>query len=204
MRGRVGALLEVGTGFHAELTGRENVFLNGAILGMRRAGDRGASSTRSSSSPRSSSFIDTPVKRYSSGMYLRLAFAVAAHLEPEILIVDEVLAVGDLAFQEKCLGRMESVAGRGPHRPVREPQPRRGAEAVPAVDPALARAVGAAGADRTRSSTPTSTRFAATRPATSLLDAIARATGGCASSMSGSRRRGGASMLPRPAATATS
>lgn len=112
MRGRVGALLEVGTGFHPELTGRENVFLNGAILGMRRA-EIQARFVEIVEFAEISRFIDTPVKRYSSGMYLRLAFAVAAHLEPEILIVDEVLSVGDLAFQEKCLTRMESVAGEG-------------------------------------------------------------------------------------------
>jgi lipopolysaccharide transport system ATP-binding protein len=112
LRGRVGSLLEVGTGFHPELTGRENISLNGAILGMRRKEilrkfdpivefaeiDR---------------FLDTPVKRYSSGMYIRLAFAVAAHLEPEILLVDEVLAVGDAAFQAKCLGRMNDIAREG-------------------------------------------------------------------------------------------
>jgi lipopolysaccharide transport system ATP-binding protein len=112
IRGRVGSLLEVGTGFHAELTGRENIFLNGAILGMKRheivrrfdeivefaeIGD----------------FLDTPVKRYSSGMYMRLAFAVAAHLEPEILIVDEVLAVGDALFQKKCLGKMSAASQEG-------------------------------------------------------------------------------------------
>jgi lipopolysaccharide transport system ATP-binding protein len=112
LRGRVGALLEVGTGFHPELTGRENVFLNGAILSMRRAeiqqrfdeivefADIGP-------------FLDTPVKRYSSGMQLRLAFSVAAHLEPEILIVDEVLSVGDMAFQQKCLDRMEGASREG-------------------------------------------------------------------------------------------
>ena len=112
LRGRVGALLEVGTGFHPELTGRENVFLNGAILNMGRReienkfweivefADIGP-------------FIDTPVKRYSSGMQLRLAFSVAAHLEPEILIIDEVLAVGDIAFQEKCLARMERASQEG-------------------------------------------------------------------------------------------
>ena len=112
LRGRVGALLEVGTGFHPELTGRENVFLNGAILNMKRHeiisrfeeivdfADIGP-------------FLDTPVKRYSSGMKMRLAFSVAAHLQPEILIIDEVLSVGDIAFQEKCLGRMESAAGEG-------------------------------------------------------------------------------------------
>jgi lipopolysaccharide transport system ATP-binding protein len=112
IRGRVGSLLEVGTGFHAELTGRENIFLNGAILGMKRheivrrfdeivefaeIGD----------------FLDTPVKRYSSGMYMRLAFAVAAHLEPEILVVDEVLAVGDAVFQKKCLGKMSEASQHG-------------------------------------------------------------------------------------------
>ena len=112
LRGRVGALLEVGTGFHPELTGRENVFLNGAILNMKRQeiqrrfdeivefADVGQ-------------FIDTPVKRYSSGMQLRLAFSVAAHLEPEILIIDEVLSVGDLAFQQKCLGRMQTASREG-------------------------------------------------------------------------------------------
>jgi homopolymeric O-antigen transport system ATP-binding protein len=112
LNGRVGALLEVGTGFHQELTGRENIFLNGAILNMSRAeitrkfeeivefADIGP-------------FIDTPVKRYSSGMQMRLAFSVAAHLEPDILIIDEVLSVGDLAFQEKCLGRMEAASREG-------------------------------------------------------------------------------------------
>src|SRR5581483_35208 len=109
IRGRVGSLLEVGTGFHPELTGRENIYMNGAILGMRKAeiarkfdeivafADIGA-------------FLDTPVKRYSSGMQVRLAFAVAAHLEPEVLIVDEVLAVGDAEFQKKCLGKMRDVS----------------------------------------------------------------------------------------------
>lgn len=112
MRGRVGALLEVGTGFHPELTGRENVFLNGAILGMRRQ-EIAARFDEIVAFAEIDRFIDTPVKRYSSGMYLRLAFSVAAHLEPEVLIVDEVLSVGDLAFQEKCVRRMESVAGEG-------------------------------------------------------------------------------------------
>jgi lipopolysaccharide transport system ATP-binding protein len=112
IHGRIGALLEIGTGFHPELTGRENVFLNGAILGMARTEiQRKFDEIVDFAEVRR--FIDTPVKRYSSGMYLRLAFAVAAHLEPEILIVDEVLSVGDLAFQEKCLGRMETVAGEG-------------------------------------------------------------------------------------------
>ena len=112
LHGRVGALLEVGSGFHQELTGRENVYLNGAILGMRRK-EIASKFDEIVEFAEVEQFIDTPVKRYSSGMYLRLAFAVAAHLEPEILIVDEVLSVGDLAFQEKCLGRMEQVAGEG-------------------------------------------------------------------------------------------
>ena len=121
IRGRVGSLLEVGTGFHPELTGRENVFLNGSILGMRRreitqklpdivefAGIE--------------KFMDTPVKRYSSGMYVRLAFSVAAHLEPEILLVDEVLAVGDAEFQKRCLGRMEELGQLGPDGRLRVAQ----------------------------------------------------------------------------------
>src|ERR687886_2660722 len=110
--GRVGSLLEVGTGFHPELTGRENVFLNGAILGMRRS-EIARKFDEMVAFAEVERFIDTPVKRYSSGMYLRLAFAVAAHLEPEILLVDEVLAVGDAAFQRKCLGRMGEVAREG-------------------------------------------------------------------------------------------
>jgi lipopolysaccharide transport system ATP-binding protein len=112
IRGRVGSLLEVGTGFHPELTGRENIYLNGAILGMTRI-----EITRKLDEiiefAEISKFIDTPVKRYSSGMTVRLAFAVAAHLEPEILIVDEVLAVGDVEFQRKCIGKMKDVAGHG-------------------------------------------------------------------------------------------
>jgi lipopolysaccharide transport system ATP-binding protein len=112
LRGRVGALLEVGTGFHPELTGRDNVFLNGAILGMTRQ-EIARKFDEIVAFAEVERFIDTPVKRYSSGMQLRLAFAVAAHLEPEILIIDEVLSVGDLAFQEKCLGRMEAVSGEG-------------------------------------------------------------------------------------------
>jgi lipopolysaccharide transport system ATP-binding protein len=112
IHGRVGSLLEVGTGFHPELTGRENVFLNGAILGMRRSEiDRKFDQIVAFSEIEQ--FIDTPVKKYSSGMYLRLAFAVAAHLEPEILLVDEVLAVGDAEFQKKCLGKMGDVAREG-------------------------------------------------------------------------------------------
>lgn len=112
IRGRVGSLLEVGTGFHPELTGRENVYLNGAILGMRRTEieHKFDEIVAFSGVER---FLDTPVKRYSSGMYLRLAFAVAAHLEPEILLVDEVLAVGDAEFQRKCLGKMGEVARQG-------------------------------------------------------------------------------------------
>jgi lipopolysaccharide transport system ATP-binding protein len=112
LHGRVGSLLEVGTGFHQELTGRENIYLNGAILGMRRAeiARRFDEIVEFSGISR---FLDTPVKRYSSGMYVRLAFAVAAHLEPEILVIDEVLAVGDAAFQRRCLGRMEDVAQSG-------------------------------------------------------------------------------------------
>jgi lipopolysaccharide transport system ATP-binding protein len=110
--GRVGALLEVGTGFHPELTGRENIFLSGAILGMRR-NEIARRFGEIVSFAEVEQFIDTPTKRYSSGMYTRLAFAVAAHLEPEILLVDEVLAVGDSAFQKKCLGKMEDVAGQG-------------------------------------------------------------------------------------------
>jgi len=109
MKGRVASLLEVGTGFHPELTGRENVFLNGAILGMTRNEVAGKFDEIVDFSG-VSKFIDTPVKRYSSGMYVRLAFAVAAHLEPEILIVDEVLAVGDADFQKKCLGKMKDVS----------------------------------------------------------------------------------------------
>jgi lipopolysaccharide transport system ATP-binding protein len=107
--GRLASLLEVGTGFHPELTGRENIFLNGAILGMGKAEIRGKFDEIVAFSE-VERFIDTPVKRYSSGMYVRLAFAVAAHLDPEILLVDEVLAVGDAAFQKKCLGKMEDVA----------------------------------------------------------------------------------------------
>jgi lipopolysaccharide transport system ATP-binding protein len=112
MRGRVASLLEVGTGFHGELTGRENIYLNGAILGMKRADIR-RKFDEVVAFAEVERFIDTPVKRYSSGMYLRLAFAVAAHLEPEILIVDEVLAVGDAAFQKKCLGKMQKVGNEG-------------------------------------------------------------------------------------------
>ena len=112
LRGRVGSLLEVGTGFHPELTGRENVYLNGSVLGMsRREIARSFDAIVAFSGVEK--FLDTPVKRYSSGMYVRLAFAVAAHLEPEILIVDEVLAVGDAAFQRKCLGKIGEIARSG-------------------------------------------------------------------------------------------
>lgn len=112
LRGRVGSLLEVGTGFHPELTGRENIFLNGAILGMSKK-EIEARFDEIVAFSEVEQFIETPVKRYSSGMYLRLAFAVAAHLEPEILVVDEVLAVGDADFQRKCLGKMSDVAQQG-------------------------------------------------------------------------------------------
>ena len=112
VRGRVGSLLEVGTGFHPELTGRENIYMNGAILGMKRS-EIESKFDEIVDFSEVSQFIDTPVKRYSSGMYLRLAFAVAAHLEPEILVVDEVLAVGDAEFQKKCLGKMGDVAQQG-------------------------------------------------------------------------------------------
>jgi homopolymeric O-antigen transport system ATP-binding protein len=112
LKGRVGSLLEVGTGFHPELTGRENVYLNGAILGMRKT-EIDAKFDEIVAFAELPKFLDTPVKHYSSGMYMRLAFAVAAHLEPEILLVDEVLAVGDAAFQKKCLGKMDDVARHG-------------------------------------------------------------------------------------------
>ena len=112
VRGRLSSLLEVGTGFHPELTGRENVYLNGAVLGMRKA-EIAARFDEIVAFADLAAFLDTPVKRYSSGMYVRLAFAVAAHLEPEILVVDEVLAVGDVAFQRKCLGKMGEVSREG-------------------------------------------------------------------------------------------
>ena len=112
INGRVGSLLEVGTGFHPELTGRENIFLNGAILGMKRT-EISRKFDEIVEFSEVGQFIDTPVKRYSSGMYLRLAFSVAAHLEPEILVVDEVLAVGDAEFQRKCMGKMGDVAQEG-------------------------------------------------------------------------------------------
>jgi lipopolysaccharide transport system ATP-binding protein len=110
--GRVGSLLEIGTGFHPELTGRENIYLNGAMLGMKRA-EIARKFDEIVAFAEIEKFLDTPVKRYSSGMYMRLAFAVAAHLEPEILVIDEVLAVGDIAFQRKCLGKMQDVATEG-------------------------------------------------------------------------------------------
>jgi lipopolysaccharide transport system ATP-binding protein len=112
INGLVGSLLEVGTGFHPELTGRENIFLNGAILGMSKKVIK-KKFDEIVSFAEIEKFLDTPVKRYSSGMYVRLAFAVAAHLEPEILLIDEVLAVGDLAFQKKCLGKMDDIAKEG-------------------------------------------------------------------------------------------
>ncbi len=121
IKGRIASLLEVGTGFHPELTGRENIFMNGAILGMRKHEiQRKLDEIIDFSGVEK--FIDTPVKRYSSGMYVRLAFAVAAHLEPEILIVDEVLAVGDAEFQKKCLGKMNDVSETRPNSAVCEPQ----------------------------------------------------------------------------------
>ena len=112
LRGRVASLLEVGTGFHPELTGRENIYLNGAILGMSRTEIK-SKFDEIVAFAEVEQFLDTPVKRYSSGMYVRLAFSVAAHLDPEILIIDEVLAVGDVVFQKKCLGRMKDVAKSG-------------------------------------------------------------------------------------------
>ncbi len=112
LRGRVASLLEVGTGFHPELTGRENIYLNGAILGMSRTEIR-AKFDEIVAFAEVEKFLDTPVKRYSSGMYVRLAFSVAAHLDPEILIVDEVLGVGDMQFQKKCMGKMSDVASCG-------------------------------------------------------------------------------------------
>ena len=120
IRGRVASLLEVGTGFHPELTGRENIYLNGAILGMARAEIR-RKFDEIVAFAEVEQFLDTPVKRYSSGMYVRLAFAVAAHLEPEILVVDEVLAVGDAAFQQKCLGKMSDFFRRWLHRLAGQP-----------------------------------------------------------------------------------
>ena len=112
LRGRVGTLLEVGTGFHPDLSGRENIYLNGSILGMRRQ-EITKKFDEIVAFSEVERFLDTPVKRYSSGMYIRLAFAVAAHLEPEILLVDEILSVGDLEFQKKCLGKMNDVVGHG-------------------------------------------------------------------------------------------
>jgi lipopolysaccharide transport system ATP-binding protein len=112
VRGRVGSLLEVGTGFHPELTGRENIYLNGAIIGMKNA-EINRKIDEIVAFSEVEKFIDTPIKHFSSGMYLRLAFSVAAHLEPEILLIDEVLAVGDMAFQRKCLGKMEETAANG-------------------------------------------------------------------------------------------
>ncbi|HIS84369.1 MAG TPA: ABC transporter ATP-binding protein, partial [Candidatus Faecivicinus avistercoris] len=112
IRGRVASLLEIGTGFHQDLTGRDNIYLNGTILGMRRS-EITAKLDEIIAFSEIEKFIDTPVKRYSSGMYVKLAFAVAAHLAPDILICDEVLAVGDLAFQQKCLSKMRDVASEG-------------------------------------------------------------------------------------------
>ncbi len=136
--GRVGSLLEVGTGFHPELTGRENIMLSAAIMGMRRHEVLARFDDIVEFSGLAQ-FLDTPVKRYSSGMYMRLAFSVAAHLEPEILLVDEVLAVGDAAFQKKCLGKMEDLSGTGQDRALRVAQHAVGAAAVPPRDPARRR-----------------------------------------------------------------
>lgn len=111
INGKIGSLLEVGTGFHPELTGRENIYLNGAILGMNRS-DIGQKFDKIVKFAEIEKFLDTPIKRYSSGMYVRLAFAVAAHMDPQILLVDEVLAVGDMDFQKKCLGKMEELSSK--------------------------------------------------------------------------------------------
>ena len=124
MNGRVASLLEVGTGFHPELSGRENIFLNGAILGMTQA-EIARKFDEIVAFAEVEKFIDTQVKHYSSGMYMRLAFAVAAHLEPEILVVDEVLAVGDAAFQKKCMGKMSDVSQEGRTVLLRQPQHQR-------------------------------------------------------------------------------
>ena len=121
IRGRVGSILEVGTGFHPELTGRENTYLNGAILGMKRR-EIQAKFDEIVEFSGIGKFIDTPVKRYSSGMYVRLAFAVAAHLDPEVLIIDEVLAVGDYEFQQRCMGRIEDISKSGQDRALRLPR----------------------------------------------------------------------------------
>ena len=121
VNGRIASLLEVGTGFHPELTGRENIYLNGAILGMTRSEIK-RKFDEIVAFAEIEKFLDTPVKRYSSGMYVRLAFAVAAHLEPEILIIDEVLAVGDAEFQRKCLGKMGEYLSEGTNGPVCESQ----------------------------------------------------------------------------------
>ena len=129
LHGRVGSLLEVGTGFHPELSGRENIYLNGAILGMTRA-EIGRKFDDIVAFSEIAEFLDTPVKRYSTGMFVRLAFAVAAHLEPEILLVDEVLSVGDLAFQRKCLGQMEQTRRLGTDGRLRQPQHGRRPEPV--------------------------------------------------------------------------
>ena len=113
INGRVSALLELGAGFHPELTGRENVFLNGAILGLVEEGDHRDASTTSSSSPVCADFIDTPVKNYSSGMFVRLGFAVAAHVEPDVLLIDEVLSVGDESFQRRCAEKIDEFRRDG-------------------------------------------------------------------------------------------
>ena len=134
VRGRIASLLEVGTGFHPELTGRENIFLNGAILGMTKAEIRRKFDEIVAFSE-CEEFIDTPVKRYSTGMYVRLAFAVAAHLEPEILIVDEVLAVGDAQFQQEVPGQDGRGVSRRANGAVRQPQHGRRSELMPTRHP---------------------------------------------------------------------
>ena len=134
IHGRVGSLLEVGTGFHPELTGRENIFLNGAVLGMSRA-EIARKFDEIVAFSEVEQFLDTPVKRYSSGMYVRLAFAVAAHLEPEILVVDEVLAVGDAAFQQKCMGKMGAASRQGKTVLIVSHSLARGDQSVPPSDP---------------------------------------------------------------------
>ena len=150
LRGRMASLLEVGTGFHPDLSGRENIFLNGAILGMKRA-EIAKRFDEIVDFAEIGQFIETPVKRYSSGMYTRLAFAIAAHLESEILLVDEVLAVGDAGFQKKCMGKMKGVAQRRPHRPFREPQSRGDGAALRALPLPLRRRHAARSGLRARS-----------------------------------------------------
>ncbi len=157
IRGRVGSLLEVGTGFHPELTGRENIYLNGAILGMGRR-EITKKLPEIVDFAGVATFLDTPVKRYSSGMYVRLAFSVAAHLEPEILLVDEVLSVGDAEFQRRSLGRMEEFSRSGRTVDLRLPPDAVGRAALRPRDPARRRPDRRATARATRSSRSTSSR----------------------------------------------